>query len=138
MHMTQLQRGAREMPPENNDRGHRLRLNIYPNGRRSEGVNVIMWEFPDGRPAEVYISSDKLGSVLDQHLKLLGKDISRLLQYGMPVAELAHKLIGESGPLAGTTNLVAHPQTSGISDLIGRLLAERYSPGMPLPPPEEP
>jgi hypothetical protein len=130
-----LQRGEMEKPPVNNDRGWRTETTIFtPHGKTT--IFLTAWEWPDGRPCEVFISSSRSGSEVDKFVQEFGKMVSRLLQAGVPVQTVIGKLKGEHGPLAGTTNRPEAPAPLGIQDLVGILLEKRYvrEPG---PPAEE-
>ena len=63
---------------------------------------------------------------MDNFLKEIGKNYSRMLQLGMTLDELTHKLSGENGPLAGQTDHKYIKSCLGVQDLIGKLLRYEY------------
>jgi ribonucleoside-diphosphate reductase alpha chain len=64
--------------------------------------------------------------MVDNFLKEIGKNYSRMLQLGMSLDELTRKLINENGPLQGQTDHRYIKSCLGVQDLIGKLLRYEY------------
>jgi ribonucleoside-diphosphate reductase alpha chain len=64
--------------------------------------------------------------MVDNFLKEIGRNYSRMLQLGMSLDDLTRKLINEHGPLAGQTDHKYLKSCLGIQDLIGKLLRYEY------------
>ncbi|MCA1819699.1 MAG: hypothetical protein LC620_06600, partial [Halobacteriales archaeon] len=120
-----LQHGDLEKPPQDNDQGFKRTVTIYT-PRGAEKVDIQVWEYPDGRPCEVFVGARKSGTLVDNFLKEIGKNHSRLLQLGLTLDELTRKLIAENGPLQGQTDHKYIKTCLGIQDLIGKLLRYEY------------
>ncbi|MEA3189860.1 MAG: ribonucleoside-diphosphate reductase alpha chain [Thermoplasmata archaeon] len=120
-----LTHGELEKPPQDNDQGFKRTVTLYT-PRGAEKVDIQVWEYPDGRPCEIFVGARKSGTIVDNFLKEIGKNYSRLLQLGMTLDELTHKLISENGPLAGQTDHKYIKNALGIQDLLGKLLRYEY------------
>jgi hypothetical protein len=123
--MNPIPRGVREMPPNDNNQGWMKRVNVFT-AKGTEQVNIRVWEYPDGRPCEIYLSTSKQNTQTDQFLRELGKDWSRLLQYGVDICDLIHALTKEPGPLGGSTDTMG--DCLSVQDLVGKALKVRYCP----------
>jgi ribonucleoside-diphosphate reductase alpha chain len=120
-----LKHGELEKPPQDNDQGFKRTVTIYT-PRGAEKVDIQVWEYLDGRPCEVFVGARKSGTLVDNFLKEIGKNYSRLLQLGLTLDELTRKLINENGPLAGQTDHKYIKSCLGIQDLIGKMLRYEY------------
>jgi ribonucleoside-diphosphate reductase alpha chain len=120
-----LRHGELERPPQDNDQGFKRTVTIYT-PRGAEKVDIQVWEYTDGRPCEVFVGARKSGTLVDNFLKEIGKNYSRLFQLGLTLDELTRKLINENGPLAGQTDHRYIKSCLGIQDLIGKLLRYEY------------
>ena len=120
-----LRHGELEKPPQDNDQGFKRTVTLYT-PRGAEKVDIQVWEYADGRPCEVFVGARKSGTLVDNFLKEIGKNYSRLLQLGMSLDELTKKLIAENGPLQGQTDHRYIKTCLGIQDLIGKLLRYEY------------
>jgi ribonucleoside-diphosphate reductase alpha chain len=120
-----LQHGEVEKPPQENDLGFKRTVTIFTTFG-AEKVDIQVWEYPDGRPCEVFVGARKSGTMVDNFLKEIGRNYSRLLQLGMSMDELTRKLAGEHGPLAGQTDHKYIKSCLGIQDLMGKLLRYEY------------
>ncbi|MHB8633976.1 MAG: LAGLIDADG family homing endonuclease [Thermoplasmatota archaeon] len=120
-----LKHGEMEKPPHDNDQGFKRTVTIYT-PRGAEKVDIQVWEFADGRPCEVFVGARKSGTLVDNFLKEIGKNYSRLLQLGMSLDELTQKLSNENGPLGGQTDHRYIKSCLGIQDLIGKMLRYEY------------
>ena len=120
-----LKHGEIERPPQDNDQGFKRTVTIFTS-RGAEKVDIQVWEYTDGRPCELFVGARKSGTTVDNFLKEIGKNYSRLLQLGMSLDELTQKLINENGPLNGATDHKYIKNVLGIQDLIGKLLRYEY------------
>ncbi|MHB1260819.1 MAG: vitamin B12-dependent ribonucleotide reductase [Thermoplasmatota archaeon] len=120
-----LKHGEVERPPQENDQGFKRTVTIFTSFG-SEKVDVQVWEYPDGRPCEVFVGARKSGTMVDNFLKEIGRNYSRLLQLGMSLDDMTKKLINEHGPLAGQTDHKYLKSCLGIQDLLGKLLRYEY------------
>jgi ribonucleoside-diphosphate reductase alpha chain len=120
-----LKHGEVERPPQENDLGFKRTVTIFTTFG-AEKVDIQVWEYPDGRPCEVFVGARKSGTMVDNFLKEIGRNYSRLLQLGMSLDELTRKLAGEHGPLSGQTDHKYIKSCLGIQDLLGKLLRYEY------------
>ncbi|MEK6986423.1 MAG: vitamin B12-dependent ribonucleotide reductase [Candidatus Thermoplasmatota archaeon] len=120
-----MKHGELEKPPQDNDQGFKRTVNIFT-ARGAEKVDIQVWEYTDGRPCEIFVGARKSGTMVDNFLKEIGKNYSRLLQLGMNLDELTQKLINENGPLSGATDHKYIKNVLGIQDLLGKLLRYEY------------
>jgi hypothetical protein len=88
-----------------------------PNRRAHEVVTVEhdgqrylvgVGRFDDGRPAEIFITSTKVGTASDVNARDGGLCISLLLQCGFPAEDIAHNL-SPAGLLGQVARLIAAP-----------------------------
>ncbi|MGB0651695.1 MAG: adenosylcobalamin-dependent ribonucleoside-diphosphate reductase [Thermoplasmatota archaeon] len=117
--------GETEQPPRDNDQGFKRTVTIYT-AHGSEKLDVQIWEYPDGRPCEVYVGARKSGTLTDNFLKEIGRNYSRLLQLGLSLDELTRKLSNEHGPLGGQTDHRYIKSCLGVQDFLGKLLRYEY------------
>jgi ribonucleoside-diphosphate reductase alpha chain len=120
-----LKHGETERPPQDNDQGFKRTVTLYT-PRGAEKVDIQVWEYTDGRPCEIFVGARKSGTMVDNFLKEIGKNYSRMLQLGMSLEEMTHKLTNENGPLAGQTDHKYIKTVLGIQDLLGKLLRYEY------------
>ncbi len=120
-----MKHGELEKPPQDNDQGFKRTVTIFTS-RGAEKVDIQVWEYTDGRPCEVFVGARKSGTTVDNFLKEIGKNYSRLLQLGMNLDDLTQKLINENGPLNGATDHKYIKNVLGIQDLLGKLLRYEY------------
>ncbi len=79
--------------------------------------------YPDGSMAEIFVSTDKDGTVVKGLLASLSKSISHMLQYGIPPENIATMLRGQKYEPSGF--VTRHPYikfASSISDLISKVI----------------
>ncbi len=120
-----LQRGEAERPPRDNDKGFKRTVTIYT-AHGAEKVDIQVWEYPNGRPCEIFVGARKSGTLTANFLMEMGRNYSRLLQLGMTTDELTSKLMNEHGPLQGQTDHKYIKSCLGIQDLLGKLLRYEY------------
>ena len=89
---------------------------------------IIVGEYPDGAPGEVFLSIAKQGSTLSGIMDTLAISISMGLQHGVTLATYVQRLVGMSFEPAGITNDPDIRFAKSISDYLGRYLALRYLP----------
>lgn len=120
-----LGRGEVEQPPLDNDRGIKRTVTVF-SSYGAEKVDIQVWEYPDGRPAEIYVGARKSGTMVDNFLKEVGRNYSRMLQLGASLDDLTKKLLNEHGPLAGQTDHKYLKSCLGIQDLLAKILRYEY------------
>ncbi|MBE6038198.1 MAG: vitamin B12-dependent ribonucleotide reductase [Anaerofustis stercorihominis] len=84
---------------------------------------VTIGFYPDGNMAELFVSSDKEGTVVKGLLASLSKAISNMLQYNVPPKEIARILRGQQFEPSGFVS--RHPyikSASSIADLISKII----------------
>lgn len=85
-------------------------------------------EYPDGRLAEVFVTSHRFGTFTRGVLDTLGRSMSVALQTGTAPQDLAATMVGQSFPPCGT--VVADgssiKECTSIADYIGREIAATY------------
>jgi len=116
------QRGLREKLPKK-------RPSQNFKGRVGEhNVFITIGEYPDGRPAEIFIDIAKEGAALRSFVALCARLITKALQYGVPINELCDTLIGMKFEPSGLTQSPVDEITeaSSIPDFVGKLLRQLY------------
>lgn len=84
---------------------------------------VTLGFYNDGNIAEVFVSTDKEGTVVKGLLASLSKAISNMLQYNIPAKEISRLLRGQQFEPSGFVS--RHPyikSASSIADLISRII----------------
>ncbi|NLW71126.1 MAG: vitamin B12-dependent ribonucleotide reductase [Eubacteriaceae bacterium] len=79
--------------------------------------------YPDGKMAEIFVSSDKEGTVVKGLLASLSKAISNMLQYNVPPSEISRILRGQQFEPSGFVS--RHPyikNASSIADLVSKVI----------------
>ncbi len=116
-----LKRGEREELPANAT-AYKQRVKIG-----GTTFHVIIPEFPDGRPGEVFISAYSAGSTMKALVEGIGLDFSREIQYGIPLEELVRKNLGMEFEPRGVVTEYPHIQRAhSIRDFIARFLGLEY------------
>lgn len=89
--------------------------------------------YPDGRPGEIFIVVQRQGSTLQGFADAWARSLSMLLQYGVPVSEIARMFAYHKFEPCGFTN---HPQIKNANSLVdftarllGYLCIPGYAPG---------
>lgn len=117
-----IPRGFREVLPKKRPcRNFKARIGGH-------NVFITIGEFPDGRPAEIFIDIAKEGAALRSFVSLCARLISKGLQYGIPINELCDTLIGMSFDPSGLDESPddAIEDASSIPDFVGQLLRKLY------------
>jgi ribonucleoside-diphosphate reductase alpha chain len=84
---------------------------------------VTIGFYPDGKIAELFVSTDKEGTVVKGLLASLSKTISNMLQYNVPSKEIARLLRNQQFEPSGFVS--RHPyikSASSISDLLSKII----------------
>ncbi|HHY83383.1 MAG TPA: vitamin B12-dependent ribonucleotide reductase [Clostridiales bacterium] len=79
--------------------------------------------YPNGKIAELFISTDKEGTVVKGLLASLSKAISNMLQYNIPAKEISRMLRGQQYEPSGFVS--RHPyikHATSISDLVSKII----------------
>lgn len=84
---------------------------------------VTIGFYPDGNMAELFVSTDKEGTVVKGLLAALSKTISNMLQYNVPAKEIARLLRGQQFEPSGFVS--RHPyikNATSIADLLSKII----------------
>ncbi len=84
---------------------------------------VTIGYYDDGTMAELFVSSDKEGTVVKGLLAVLSKSISNMLQYNIPPKEISRLLRGQQFEPAGFVS--RHPyikNATSVADLISKII----------------
>lgn len=84
---------------------------------------VTIGFYPDGKMAELFVSTDKEGTVVKGLLAALSKAISNMLQYNVPSKEIARLLRGQQFEPSGFVS--RHPyikNATSIADLLSKII----------------
>jgi ribonucleoside-diphosphate reductase alpha chain len=84
---------------------------------------VTIGYYEDGTMAELFVSSDKEGTVVKGLLAVLSKSISNMLQYNIPPEEISRMLRGQQFEPSGFVS--RHPyikNASSVADLISKII----------------
>ncbi|RBP65412.1 ribonucleoside-diphosphate reductase class II [Alkalibaculum bacchi] len=84
---------------------------------------ITLGFYEDGKMAEVFVSTDKEGTVVKGLLASLSKSLSNMLQYNIPPKEISRMLRGQQYEPSGF--VARHPYikfASSISDLLSKII----------------
>ena len=84
---------------------------------------VTIGFYQDGRMSEIFVSTDKEGTVVKGLLASLSKSISNMLQYNIPAKEISRLLRGQQFEPSGFVS--RHPyikNASSIADLLSKII----------------
>ncbi len=87
---------------------------------------VIVGEYDDGKPGELFISSSKMGSTLRGVMDAFGIAVSYGLQYGVPLKSYVRVFANTSFAPAGITDDPEIRTASSLIDYIFRRLGKTY------------
>jgi ribonucleoside-diphosphate reductase alpha chain len=82
--------------------------------------------YPDGRPCEVFVKGDKMGSLTSGALDACSMMVSLLLQYGVPLEVVTSKLRHMRFEPEGFTRDAEFPSCSSPLDLLAQWLEKRF------------
>lgn len=115
-------RGRREYLPWRREHGFGQKVKIG-----NQSVHVRVHEYPDGRPAEVFMTLSHAGSDVRAWADVAMMGWSFALQYGMPVEEAVDNLVltkfMPAGPVEGHDRI---KMASSVADYLGRELGIVY------------
>lgn len=107
------------LPPERLSLTHKFRVGALK-------VYLTVGMYPDGRLGEVFIRSDRMGSLARHAFSLLATIISVALQHGVPLERITSKMVNTCGDPAGYTGNPEIPYARSIADYVGRWLATHF------------
>lgn len=82
--------------------------------------------YEDGRPGELFIRVNKVGSLIHGLFDTVAMLVSELLQQGVTVLEIAGKLEGIRFDPAGVTSNKQIPMAKSVIDYIGKWLTAKF------------
>jgi ribonucleoside-diphosphate reductase alpha chain len=82
--------------------------------------------YPDGRPGEIFVKGDKMGSLTSGALDACSMMISLLLQYGVPISVITSKLRHTRFEPDGRTRDQEFPTCSSPLDLLAQWLERTF------------
>jgi ribonucleoside-diphosphate reductase alpha chain len=109
--------------------GHTFEIKIYrPNHRNGDlEMFVTVNVFPDtGLPGEIFIKSDRSGSMASGALDAVAMSLSIAWQYGVPFEQSISKFVHMRFEPEGMTGDQEFPIVSSPLDYIARLLLARF------------
>ena len=83
--------------------------------------------YEDGRPGEIFLRADKVGSLASGAFDAVAMCVSVGLQYGIPLEAFTSKLKGMQFEPRGFTGDPEFPSCSSVLDLVARFLEKRYA-----------
>jgi ribonucleoside-diphosphate reductase alpha chain len=84
--------------------------------------------YPDGRPAEVFLTLHKTGTLERGMSNALAVVVSMALQHGIPLATITSHLKGMTFEPQGPTSNPAIPWVKSLADYLGRWLELKFLP----------
>jgi ribonucleoside-diphosphate reductase alpha chain len=82
--------------------------------------------YPDGRPAEVFLTVHQVGGLERGMSHALAVMISTALQHGVPLSKIVEKLKGMTFEPQGVTGNKDIPLVKSLADYLGRWLERRF------------
>lgn len=89
-------------------------------------VYVTTSVYPDGRPGELFLKADKVGSLASGVLDAVGIAISVGLQSGVPLRAYTSKLLGMRFEPSGFTKDKDFPSCTSVLDFVARYLDKLF------------
>lgn len=83
--------------------------------------------YADGRPGEIFVKADRTGTLASGALDAVATLFSMLLQYGVPLDEIASKLRYTRYAPAGFTGDAEFPRCTSPLDLLAQWLQRKFS-----------
>jgi len=115
------------------DKDSYLLNRIRPDGMRKSQTHsakladiemyITIGYYPDGKMAEIFVSTDKEGTIVKGLLASLSKSLSHMLQYGISPEQISKMLRGQRYEPSGFVS--RHPYikyASSVSDLISKII----------------
>lgn len=88
---------------------------------------MIVGFYPDGRPGELFVEVGKEGSTMQGLFDVIGIETSLLLQYGVPLAQIAAKLRGMKFVPEGKTDNPELERCLSIVDYVFTWMETQFS-----------
>ena len=120
--LSPFQNGRRKLPPTRESVTHHFQV-----GQMDGYITVGQYE--DGAPGEMFVTLAKEGSTVRGLMDAVGVLTSYLLQYGVPLETLSHKLKGVTFEPYGITQNKEIPFTSSPVDYVFRWMEDRFVKG---------
>lgn len=117
-----VQHGRKRLPQTRKGVIHKIDIGDF------EGY-LIIGLYEDGQPGEVFIEASKEGSTISGLLDTIGIQTSLLLQYGVPLEDIARKFIGTRFEPLGRTQNDDIPFAQSIVDYVFRFLVKTFLSG---------
>lgn len=112
-----VRNGRKKLPRTRKSITHKIDLPEF------EGYLTVGF-YEDGKPGEVFITANKQGSTISGLLDAIGIQTSLLLQYGVPLEDIARKMIGQRFEPLGRTQNDDIPFAQSIVDYVFRFLVK--------------
>jgi ribonucleoside-diphosphate reductase alpha chain len=106
---------------------HKVVINDQQSG--AHDIYIIVGKYEDGRPGELFIKIGKWGSTLNGLMDDISIKTSQLLQYGIPLSEIAEKSIGTNYIPNGPTDNKDIPTCLSIPDYIFKWMVKEFPDG---------
>lgn len=94
---------------------------------------VTVGLYPDGRPGEVFLTFDQIGSTIDGFSDCWAVAVSFSLQSGVPLSKLVSKFAHQEFEPKGRTDNPDIPFTSSVVDYVVRWMALKFARGCGTP-----
>ena len=100
-----------------------------PAGLQDVKIYIQVGLYPDtGKPGEIFLKADKMGSTISGLLDALSMSISVALQAGVPLEWFVEKMKNLQFEPAGTTNIPGIRKATSIVDGLARWLEIKFLP----------
>jgi ribonucleoside-diphosphate reductase alpha chain len=109
----------RRLPDRRNSITHKFRI-------QGKSVYLTVGLYEDGAPAEIFITTNKLGSSMQGSIAAWGMVFSVALQSGVPLERLVRKHTGMRFEPSGLTGNPEIPTCSSIPDYVVRWLSREF------------
>jgi ribonucleoside-diphosphate reductase alpha chain len=116
----------RQLPETRDSVTRKFKLKNQEPGRSDLRVYVTVGLYPDGKPGEVFIKADKVGTLVSGSLDALAITMSLALQYGVPLEAIVNKFTNMRFEPSGPTGDPVRPIATSILDYIARWMADRF------------
>jgi hypothetical protein len=103
-----------------------------PAGLQDVKIYIQVGLYPNtGKPGEIFLKADKMGSTISGLLDALSMSISVALQAGVPLEWFVEKMKNLQFEPAGTTNIPGIRKATSIVDGLARWLEIKFLPSQP-------
>lgn len=116
------------LPDERTSICKKISINTVNHEGKPETVKVYIHVglFPDGRPGEIFLKADRMGSTISGLMDALSMAISVGLQSGVPIRWYIEKLRNLQFPPSGTTNDPSLKRVTSLPDALSRWLDTKF------------